>query len=861
MYHLVNRAAVWRVWLVVGLTAVSLLTACQGDETEPAQPTNPALASPAETSAATPVAIPTSAPAPTLDPNVPTFYVATDGSDDSGDGSASAPWATITHALDTVADGSLILVRPGLYEGRVRIRGQFANGVTVRSELPYQARLQAAETVLTIFEAQGITIEGFDISHSQDVAEAEIVVQIQDLLGEEPGGAEVTSRITLRNNIIHDSFHNDLLKINNGAAQIYVIGNLFYNQGDSDEHIDINSVTDVVVEGNIFFNDFAASGRTVSDPSSYIVVKDSNGEDDGIVGAQRITISRNIMLHWEGSEGSNFVLLGEDGNEYYEVQTALIENNLFLGDGSYRIRAPFGGKGVSDVVFRHNTIVGDLPAGAFGLRLNVEGANQPNNNIQFYNNIWADPTGTMENFATAPGGETAVFTLQHNLYWNGSQPLPDSGDDIISISNDAEAIIADPLLPNPAGVITPIWLPTENRFANGSTTLEELFVTLVRGYGIPGGAALDAALPGQVAATDILGQPRPADAADMGAYEVQNGETAVNPPAAPQTAVNPPAASSDNGNNDSSEPIATIREDTAAALPPDGAGHIVYTIGNALYRLAVQAGAVPEDITARLDSQASGSENDWISISADGQWLLVATDRFDPECVGWPCVVILPAEGGQATAVRAGGAIIHSEDVAALSPDGSQIVFIQQGTHEQDLWITQREGDSWSAPQEITADSPFTYNNQPSFAPDGQKLVFNCGPVPYVQEGTAVCEVRNDGTYLRVAISPEQNGDATHHVSSPSYAPDGSLLFEANWQGEQLWRLAIDSTLTQVSPQFSNDNSPCVLPDGRIVSLWLGRDGNGSGFHEIKLLSADATAYTMLLTDQDVLDVGFGCGG
>ena len=37
--------------------------------------------------------------------------------------------------------------------------------------------------------------------------------------------------------------------------------NIFYNQTGSDEHIDINSVEDVVVRDNVFFNDFEGSGR------------------------------------------------------------------------------------------------------------------------------------------------------------------------------------------------------------------------------------------------------------------------------------------------------------------------------------------------------------------------------------------------------------------------------------------------------------------------------------------------------------------------------------------------------------------------------------------------------------------------
>jgi hypothetical protein len=60
-------------------------------------------------------------------------YVVTDGSDTIGDGSTAMPWATITHALDSVPDDSTILVRPGTYSGRVASRGAFGQGVTVRS--------------------------------------------------------------------------------------------------------------------------------------------------------------------------------------------------------------------------------------------------------------------------------------------------------------------------------------------------------------------------------------------------------------------------------------------------------------------------------------------------------------------------------------------------------------------------------------------------------------------------------------------------------------------------------------------------------------------------------------------------------
>ena len=444
-----------------------------------------------------------------------TYYVASNGSN-SGTGSAASPWKTIEYAAANIPDdGSTVIVKSGMYSGRIRMNRIFTKKAYFRSEIPYKARLTAtSEVLMTVYGGANFEVSGFEFMRSQG-ATGLFLVHLQN---------STARNVTFRNNIFHDSYNNDLVKINNGASNIIVEDNVFYNQSGSDEHLDINGVVNVVIRDNVFFNDFKGSGRTnANNTSSFIVIKNSARLPEN----HDITVQRNVFLNWEGSVGQYFVLVGEDGRSGFEAERVMVENNLLIGNSANTMRAPFGVKGARDVTFRNNTVTGNLPSNAFGMRLNREGSNPVNERILFYNNIWSDPTGTMNDFSDGLPAETSGAVMKRNVFWNRGAAIP-ADLDVLNYFDDKEAILGNPVLPAISTVVLPRW--NGSSFLSGSTSIAAEHSRLVNAYGVPGSGsvAIDAADPAQSPAEDILGRPR-GTKPDVGAVE-QQGESPTSTP-------------------------------------------------------------------------------------------------------------------------------------------------------------------------------------------------------------------------------------------------------------------------------------------------------------------------------------------
>jgi hypothetical protein len=307
---------------------------------------------------------------------------------------------------------------------------------------------------------------------------------------------------------------------------------------------------------------------------------------------------------------------------------------------------------------------------------------------------------------------------------------------------------------------------------------------------------------------------------------------------------------------------APLTHSSPQAFAPSSQGFVTYRLmGGDIYKLDARPAARPVDVSVALDRLAPRALDEWLSTSPDGRWFLTSTERFG--CGGWACLARVSASLRSGGALKAPGGVLHADGFGAISSDGRLVVYPQGGgAHTRDLWVTRLRSGHWTSPKIITAASPYEHNTQPAISADGRQVLFDCGPGLAGDPGTAVCSVSDSGGAVTVVMAPDRGpgGTARNEVHHPDFAPGGDVIFEADWRGEQIWRLPHGSSHAVLVSRVHNDNSPCALPDGRIASLYLDRPGNRDGLHEIRVANERGGHGTEILTGRDVLDIGIGCG-
>jgi len=449
-----------------------------------------------------------------------TYYISPKGSNATGDGSAGKPWATVDHATQSVPDdGSTIIVRDGLYVGAQALARHFKKPCIVRAEHPYAARFRSMPESNRAFHCYGgsnVSFRGLEFFGSGG-RRSEYVMHISK---------KDTHRLTFENCIIHDSYENDLVKINDRAHHITFRRCLLYNvPRGGDELFDINVVTDVVIEDCILTSDMEGRGRTNENRTHpYIVIKNSSKRPDNAGVCRRITVRRNVFCNWQGGADQSYLLVGEDAKDFWEAQDVLIENNLFLfntanpSNGAVTLKCR-----VRNITIRANTVCGTVYGWtAYALRCSEEKRKLALENLYIYNNIFTDPAGKMPRlFSGKRDFVRKDLILRSNLFWNGGKPFRTYGRTLLKVpADDPAAVVADPRLPDPSKMTIPRWDAAKREFASGKTGIRAEFERLVKTHAAPpaGSPAIGKADPKHMPPDDILGRRRKGSP-DIGAFQ------------------------------------------------------------------------------------------------------------------------------------------------------------------------------------------------------------------------------------------------------------------------------------------------------------------------------------------------------
>ncbi|MHC4713164.1 MAG: putative Ig domain-containing protein, partial [Planctomycetota bacterium] len=295
-----------------------------------------------------------------------TYYVATDGSDND-DGSQANPWATLQHAVDTIAAGDTILVEPGTYDGcRIETSGAVGSPKTLKAETAGTVVLDAPSSAaehngILEIEKYGSTIsywviDGFEVDGQSGTYRC---IDLRD-----------TDHITVKNNEVHDAF---LTGVFTGFSDYVLMEN---NESyDNFEHgiYNSNSADYGVVRGNYLHDNAEFAIHTNGDStmggdgimSDWLIEKNTSVNDLVGVNCDQVeeAVIRNNLIYDFRSKG--FSLYGYTGISSRDNR---ILNNTALSktDGSgyfvvfiHRVNSslpgPTGNKLFNNILYHYST--------------------------------------------------------------------------------------------------------------------------------------------------------------------------------------------------------------------------------------------------------------------------------------------------------------------------------------------------------------------------------------------------------------------------------------------------------------------------------------------------------------------------
>ncbi|MGM4879863.1 calcium-binding protein [Rhizobium leguminosarum] len=416
-----------------------------------------------------------------------TYYVATTGSD-SGNGSTTSPFRTISEAMSAnLRPGDEVVVKAGTYNESINIDkdGSAAGDITLRSEVPGAALIRppaGSYTGISV-NANYVTIDGFDIK------------------GGNGDGIEANNvhHVSILNNKVHDSGESGIQF--NYSDFVKIVGNETYNNASSGWFSGIS-----IYENRNITGDTSTTG--------YRNIVQNNISHDNVTKTGAHTDGNGIII-------DDFQSTQTDGHPNYTFKT-LVDNNLVYENGGKGIQVAWS----DSVTVQNNTAYHNNQDPLNDGTWRGELSNAQSSNNTWINNIAvADPSVNKNNTAvdnTSYGGYTnANVVWANNDTYNGTagqaSVRTDGGNAMPSTANG-----------NKLGVDPHFAGAASDNFHLGS-----------------GSAAIDGGTAKYgVGSVDLDGHARVVGTVDMGAYESGSSATPGTPttptqPTTPTTPTNP----------------------------------------------------------------------------------------------------------------------------------------------------------------------------------------------------------------------------------------------------------------------------------------------------------------------------------
>lgn len=404
-------------------------------------------------------------------PTTPTYYVATNGSD-QGAGTLESPFQTLQHAIAQIADngGGTIYLRDGIYQPNQGVwigketDGSAYSPLVIR---PYQNEKVIIDGSLMSSSSYGIGIGGNYV----DI----IGLEVRNMQG---GGILITNtaNVQILNNTVHNiqlsgiGAYGSSSSISDRNSNIRIDGNTVYRtyllKGANRDNADVNwgmgisvgfSDNVIVTNNKVYENYGEGIGLYVSTNGLVArnVVYDNYALGVYLDNASNIVVDENFIYNTGNPEffrngvpsngiqmaNETYSLMGYDQSPYY-LNNNRIQNNIVIGGRTgiyYGTYTGFGnGDGQNLYGMRNTAIVNNT---FYNPNLFIEIDEDPNiANVSIANNIFAR---TFSNGLLADIPNTTTIAVEYNLWWDGNQN--GSNQTILTSTN----LFTDPKLINP----------------------------------------------------------------------------------------------------------------------------------------------------------------------------------------------------------------------------------------------------------------------------------------------------------------------------------------------------------------------------------------------------------------------------